>query len=141
MSGEALVNPRKTVVVVDDEPSLALVYKLFVQREGHDALSAETYQGAVNILAECNNVDLLLTDFALDTEHTGLEVIRFARSRFPDLRCIIISAYATQAVVDRAAAIKVPVLHKPVPVLYLLETIRKSLESSDTNVSSRATAA
>jgi len=135
------VNPQKTIVVVDDEPSLALVYKLFVQREGHDARSAETYQGAVNILSECKNVDLLLTDFALDREHTGFEVIRFARSRFPGLQCIIISGYATQAVVDSATAMGVPVLHKPVPVPHLLETLRKSLEFKNTNISRRASAA
>jgi len=136
-----LVNPKKTVLVVDDEPSLALVYKLFVQREGHDVLSAESYQGAVNILSECNNVDLLLTDFALDREHTGFEVIYFARSRFPELQCVIVSRYATQAVVDRATGIEVPVLHKPVPVPHLLETIRKSLEFRNTNLSRRASAA
>jgi len=118
----------KTVVVVDDEPALALTYRLFVQREGHAAFSAESYQGAVNALSECDAVDLLLTDFALDSKHTGFDVIDFARSRFPELPCIMISGYATQDVVERASAIGVPVMHKPVPIEHLLETIRKSLE-------------
>jgi len=135
------VNPKKTVLVVDDEPSLALVYKLFVQREGHDAFSAESYQGAVNILSECGNIDLLLTDFALDREHTAFEVIYLARSRFPELPCIIVTSYPNQAVVDRAAEMEIPVLQKPVPVRHLLEAVGKSLEFKHTKLSRRAIAA
>ncbi|HTC92878.1 MAG TPA: response regulator [Terriglobales bacterium] len=122
----------KTVVVVDDEPALALTYRLFIQREGHAAFSAESYQDAVNTLSECDAVDLLLTDLALDSKYTGFDVIDAARSRFPELPCVIITGYATDAVIDRATAIGVLVLHKPVPIEYLLETIRKSLDVTAT---------
>jgi two-component system, sensor histidine kinase len=122
----------KTVVVVDDEPALALTFKLLVQREGHAAFSAESYQDAVNTLSECDAVDLLLTDFALDSKYTGFDVIDVARSRFPELPCVMISGYATRDVVERASAIGVPVMHKPVPIEHLLEIIRNFLEVNAT---------
>jgi len=122
---------NRTVLVVDDEPSVLFTYKLLVEREGYKAIAVETSKKAMDVLHSAQRLDLLLCDLSLEEKHNGFEVIEFALSRFKQLPCVLLSGYATNHIVERAKGLNVPVLHKPIDIEEFLKTVTTILGADD----------
>lgn len=75
-SGRVVTGPR-TVLVVDDEPSLRLLCRVNLELEGHRVLEAATLAEARAHLA-AETVDVILLDVHVGSEQ-GLELIAEAR--------------------------------------------------------------
>jgi CheY-like chemotaxis protein len=85
------------VLVVDDEPDIALICKLALSLEGFEVEERSTGQAALDYLAE-NAPDVVLLDLRLP-DLSGWEVLDRLRDRgqLPSLRIVLFSAHASAA--------------------------------------------
>jgi DNA-binding response OmpR family regulator len=77
------------ILVLDDEPSILLMIKKMLEREGHEVdLALNGMEGMT--LFEKNKPDLVVTDIIMP-EKEGLETILELRKKHPKLKIIAIS--------------------------------------------------
>lgn len=92
-----------TVLLVDDEPFIRDMLKSIIDWEANGyQVIGDSYNGveALKIL-ESQRVDILLTDLKMPVMD-GLELIRRARSLYPSLRIVVVSAYDEFGMVSEA---------------------------------------
>jgi len=101
-----------TVLVVDNDPAIVEATSALLAAMGHRPRGAATIaQG----LERAAGVDLVLADYRLDRGENGLDLVAALRRERPGLACAMITADADAELADRAAALGVAVLAKPVP--------------------------
>src|SRR5216684_3770175 len=89
------------VLVVDDEPSVLLTYRLILEREGYDTVAAATARQAIELLGK-ENFHIVLCDYSLEEKRTGFDVIEFARRKKPAVPCLLLTGYADSDTVKQA---------------------------------------
>jgi DNA-binding NtrC family response regulator len=84
---------KKRVLLVDDEQDLtwSIVRRLSKDRKSLEFLCTESGDRALDLLRR-NQVDLLVTDLRMPGM-SGQELIRRARSRLPELKIIVMTAF------------------------------------------------
>jgi CheY-like chemotaxis protein len=117
---------RPKVLVVDDEPAVLSTYRMILEQSGYDAVAAATSKEALAAI-DSTEFDLILSDFSLEQQHTGFEVIDAARKRNKDVPCCLLTGYATLETADQAEAIGVGILYKPIDIQEFLQVTRKLL--------------
>jgi len=101
-----------TVLVVDNDPAIVEATSALLAAMGHRPRGAATIaQG----LERAAGVDLVLADYRLDRGENGLDLVAALRRERPGLACAMITAETDAELADRAAALGVAVLAKPVP--------------------------
>lgn len=118
MSNEA----KFAILIVDDEPSVLLTYRLILEKKGYAVRTAETSTDALRLLSACK-FDLLLCDYSLEQEHTGFEVIQAARIDDPLVSAVLLTGYASIETVERANRDNVIVLFKPIDIEEFFRTV------------------
>jgi signal transduction histidine kinase/CheY-like chemotaxis protein len=91
---------RVSVLVVDDEPGIALLCKRLLTRAGFEATELTDPRLAVTYLQE-HSVDLLLVDIRMP-EVDGFEVITHARRLQPGIAILVMTGYGTVETAIRA---------------------------------------
>lgn len=81
------------VLLVDDDPIVALVTRDALEERGFEVVSADSAAEAVRIMAEPRSWSGLITDIDLGPGDDGFAVARAARERHPDLAVIFISGH------------------------------------------------
>jgi CheY-like chemotaxis protein len=94
-------------LLCDDDDDVRLYLSDFLRSIGYTVHEASGAEAAIHILESRPEVDLLIVDYAMPGMN-GIETIRRARLRRPDLRSLLITGYAS---VPTNAG--VPVLRKP----------------------------
>ena len=97
------------VLVIDNEPEILAATTALLEAEGHRPTGAA---GMAEALALPGPFDAVLADYHLD-DGDGLALISALRRRWPGLPAALVTAEQDRAVLDQAAALKVPVLAKP----------------------------
>lgn len=77
------------ILVIDDEPSILLMIKKMLEREGYLVDTANDGREGLELF-EKNKPDLLITDIIMPQKE-GLEIILELRKKNPELRIIAIS--------------------------------------------------
>ena len=113
---------KHTVLVVDDESSVLFTYKLLLEQQGYGVTGVPSSATAQKELKK-TKFDLLLCDLSLEENHSGFEVIAFARESNPDIACILLTGYASVEAAQKAADMGVTVLYKPIDIQEFLTTI------------------
>ena len=85
--------PAASILVVDDEPDLRMLYELTLLREGHRVQTAATVQEARQQLQE-QQFDVVITDMRLP-DGLGMELLVELRDQNRRERCIVITAYGS----------------------------------------------
>ena len=86
-----MTTPAIALVVEDDEFQREILSE-FLKDESMDVIQCESAEAAELIIARVGaELSLLVTDFRLAGEGTGLDVACFAKKRFPHLRVILMS--------------------------------------------------
>lgn len=100
------------ILVVDDEASVLLTYRLILEHQGYAVTACGTSQEAVQILQQ-QGFDAVLCDYSLEEQHTGFEVITAARRRDPAIPAALLTGYATKETADEAASNNIGIMIKP----------------------------
>ncbi len=88
----------KTVLVVDDEPTVRMLVTEVLEDLGCTAVEAADGPAGLQVLQSDMGVDLLVTDVGLPGMN-GRQLADAARERRPDLKVLFITGYAENAVV------------------------------------------
>jgi DNA-binding NtrC family response regulator len=118
------------VLVVDDESSVLVTYKLILEQQGYHVVAAATSREAIEAL-QIHDFDLVLCDFSLEQQHSGFEVIEVARKRNPEVPCVLLTGYATLETSAEAKQNGIDVLFKPIDIAEFLNTTAGLLRSKD----------
>jgi DNA-binding NtrC family response regulator len=113
---------RYKVLVVDDEAAVLYTYRLLLEDQGYETTAVLSSREAKDAL-EKHSFDILLCDLSLEENHTGFEVIEFARKLDPDVPCVLLTGYANVDATDKAQQDSIPVLYKPIEIQEFLATI------------------
>ena len=117
---------KPSILVVDDERSVLTTYGMILSRKGYDVETAISSVEASQAL-ERRTFDLLLCDYSLEQEHTGFEVIDFARARKQGIRAAILTGYASKETAEQARQNGIAILYKPIDIEEFFSTIEKLL--------------
>lgn len=89
-----------SVLVVDDEPGIALLCNRILKRAGYDVTSETNPRTAIEYLGR-NRVDLLLVDIRMP-EVDGFDVISRAKRAQPDIAVLVMTGFGTVETAIRA---------------------------------------
>jgi len=78
----------KSILIVDDEPSILSLLVEHLEGSGYDAFGAGTAQQAIALLDGQQPVDLLISDFRLNDGMNGLMVAEAALRSLPDIKVL-----------------------------------------------------
>ena len=120
---------KPQVLVVEDEASVLLTYRLMLEDEGYEVFCALSSQEAEAILAR-RGFDLVLCDLSLEQNHTGFEVFERVRKRDPKVPCVLLTGYANRETTERAEQAGITVFFKPIEIDEFLQTLRKLLRNA-----------
>jgi len=81
--------PRRTVLVVDDEPEIRRLFALVLSQAGFETLAASNGREALESVRN-RPIDLVLCDLVMP-EKEGLETIKQLRVSYPYMKVIAIS--------------------------------------------------
>ena len=91
--------PGARVLVVDDDESLWRLACRWLQSLGYAPVGVSSPTEAIQRLA-AEPFDLLLSDIAMPGSMDGVALAKFAKGRYPKMRLLLASAYASQMLVD-----------------------------------------
>src|SRR6187399_3674265 len=134
-----------TVLVIDDNPSVATALEVLFSLQDIDTVRALTPDEGLELLGR-HDVDLVVQDmnFSADTTsgEEGVALFREIRARYPDLPVILLTAWThLDAAVDLIKAGAADYIAKPWDDARLLTTVRNLLElraAVEENVTTRA---
>src|SRR5262244_1303371 len=115
------------ILVVDDEASVLITYRLILERHGYDVVACPTSRDAIAAL-ERHEFDGLLCDYSLEEQHTGFEVISAARERDAALPVALLTGYATKETADEAASRNIDIMFKPIEIEEFLGTTERLVQ-------------
>ena len=124
------VDPDKTILIVEDEPSIREMVAEVLQRAGYQVLAAGSGSEGISAAARHpGRIDLLLTDVILPGTN-GLETARAIVRERPELRVLYTSGY-TDDVLGSSLSDGTKLLRKPFSASALLRTVGEILEQYD----------
>ncbi len=116
------------LLVVDDEAVIRSFLVRVLEREGHTVIAACNGAEALDVLKQ-TRIDLMLSDIRMD-QMDGVELLKEARTLYPDLAILLLTGHAT---VDSAvAALRHGALNyllKPVKNEEIVEAVSTALET------------
>jgi CheY-like chemotaxis protein len=72
---------RPRLLLVEDNDSVRAATELFLKFEGYDVSSAASPEEADQMFESARNADILISDFHLDADRTGLDLLTGLRRR------------------------------------------------------------
>ena len=81
------------VLVADDDPGIVRTLMLGLKAMGCRPVGAESAEAALKSLEE-KPADMLLTDMRMEGM-SGVELVRDVRARYPDVVCVVMTAFAS----------------------------------------------
>src|SRR3982750_3598551 len=83
---------KARILVVDDEESIREFLDIMLSKEGYDVTLAEDGQKAIDFLKK-KSFDMVISDMQMPRV-TGMELLRHSRENYPELRFMMITAFA-----------------------------------------------
>ncbi|UCS92520.1 response regulator [Echinicola marina] len=80
----------KDILVIEDDLLILKMVEFRLKKEGHKVILAEDGNEGVKALEE-NTPDLIITDIMVPFK-SGIEIIEFARAKYPECPIIVLSA-------------------------------------------------
>lgn len=77
------------ILIIDDEPGIRNIFRLWLEREGFEVFEAENGKEGIRIQRD-SSMDLVICDLIMPVQE-GIETITLLSKEFPDLGIIAIS--------------------------------------------------
>ena len=117
---------KKTILVVDDDPSARSLLREILQEADYGVLEAEDGEFALELI-ETRPVDLLITDRVMP-RMDGLQLLAKLNQKEKAIPSLVISAYGEEALWGQAIGLgAVDYLLKPFKAEDVLKIVRKAL--------------
>lgn len=100
------------ILVIDDDIDVLPATTRLLRTIGHNAVSARNREEALAALESDVPIDVILCDISLENHEDGIELASQLIDRYPHLRVILFTGFATQ-LADREGGLPGPVLLKP----------------------------
>ena len=121
-------NGKYRILVVDDEATVLMTYRLILEQQGYDVVACATSAEAIAAVAT-QEFDAVLCDYSLEDQHTGFEVICAARKHDANVPAALVTGYATTDTVEEAASQNIGTMFKPIEIEEFLATTANMLRS------------
>ncbi len=121
----------ETVLVAEDEPSIRIIVRRFLESLGYSVLVAETPADAMALSdTYTGDIQLLITDVIMPGM-SGRELNQQLQAKRPSLKCLYISGYTAEIIAERGILGKtVALLHKPFAREQLASKVREVLDGA-----------
>jgi signal transduction histidine kinase/CheY-like chemotaxis protein len=108
---------RGFIIIIDDDTAIQSAMVSLLTTWGHRALAGSSGQSLIRALADCpQRPDLIISDYRLADQETGLEAIRLLRGECnADIPAMLITGETRPEELQAAHFSGFLVLHKPVP--------------------------
>lgn len=126
------VLPRTTLkaLIVDDNQTIAMATSAMLQRRGFQTEAVNEPADALRLLSE-QRFDLALLDINLQSDMTGLDLLRFIKQHDPAITCVMLTGEGTLKRVLKALELGAQgFVIKPATQSELFETIDLALEKT-----------
>jgi NADH-quinone oxidoreductase subunit E/NADP-reducing hydrogenase subunit HndA len=118
---------KGSVLVVDDEQIVLKSCERVLVPEGYEVTTTGSPRDAL-VALDKNRFDLLITDIRMP-EMSGLEFMREARKKDPDINIVVITGYPSQESIREALSLRiVDYLPKPFSPILLQEVIGRAMD-------------
>lgn len=97
-----MANSKKRILIVEDDEGIAALEAARLQRCGHDVLSARTAEEALTLLEQSERVDLILLDYALSGDLTGLALLLIIKERGYTAPAILVTGFEDPKIIVQA---------------------------------------
>lgn len=91
MAEEAYDAPRRTVLIIEDEPRVAFGLAMIVAKLGHAVMAIDAASGAQALLREDASIFAVIADYNLSGPSTGLDLLGWMKEEQLLARRILIS--------------------------------------------------
>ena len=113
-------------LIVDDEISIRAYLRAIMERARFQSLEADTVGQALRILQKIGGrLDVVISDINMPGDMNGVDLAHSVRNSFPDIPVILISGYADEDSVKKAAP-DFEFIQKP----FVPDTILKAVEKA-----------
>ncbi|MDG5814949.1 response regulator [Chitinispirillales bacterium ANBcel5] len=93
----------KRILIVDDETAILLAFKRLLQRPGIEVVTSESLSEAKEKI-DRSFFDAVIADLRLSGtfDQEGFEIIKFTRSKYPQSKIALITAYGSNGIKEEA---------------------------------------
>ncbi len=113
------------LLLIDDEPLVLEMFETVLSSTGFDVTLASCSSEALSLLRQ-NEFEILVSDVFLE-EFDGFDIHAAAKKLYPKISTILITGAPNPIDLERATALDIPYLSKPVGFDLLLRTINSCL--------------
>jgi len=114
----------KTVLVVDDDPSILRLVKEQISDSGYLPILASSGEEALEIASRETHIDLLLTDIKMPGI-TGIDLVRQFSALYPETSVLFMSVFTLPSSLYSISGREMVILQKP----FLAKTLIKKMET------------
>ncbi len=118
-----------TILLVEDEPMVRTVAERALSRHGYTVMTASNGEDALELLANSETVDLLISDVVMPIMD-GPTMVREARKTHPDMPILFMSGYAEEQLRKSIDIENVAFLPKPFSMQELAGAVRVVMATS-----------
>lgn len=126
-TAEGRSSPQTKIVLVEDNDGVRMATELFLKLEGFEVRSAGSFAEAEQLVSSLGPHEIIVADYHLDSAHTGLDILNFARRTHGiEVPGVILSGDLPSLM--RTSASSMPaakLLSKPVDTDALLQAIKE----------------
>ena len=127
--GEA--SERRPILVVDDEQSMREFLTIMLEKEGHEVVTEERGEGAIERIEDGERFRLVITDLKMPGAD-GLEVLETSKHADPACQVVIITAHATpESAISALKSGAYDYIQKPFKVDQAKAVVERALEKYD----------
>lgn len=127
-NNEALYRGTETLLIVDDETSLAAVMKSILELQGYSILLACSGQQALEVLST-NKVDAVVTDIIMPGMD-GYELAGEVLQKYPDIKIQLVSGFNDDRHQEKVSdELHQKLLYKPINSKVLIKRVREMLDN------------
>jgi len=115
-----------SLFVLDDDADTLDATRLLLERWGCQVQTSQDWR-----VAEAARFDVLICDYELSVDTSGLDVVKSLRVKNPSLAAVMISGNTSKELRSAAEELAIPLLHKPIRPAQLRSALLNSLTRSN----------